>query len=98
MLAFHVVFPLVLLAVFLARAAAIPDHIKDDLPIFALVVLFHLSDIIFALAGGFNGILWLVMLVSLVHFTLLGWIYLSGKRSTSVQESFSLNHDQPMER
>jgi hypothetical protein len=39
-----------------------------------VIVLFHLSDILFTLAGGFHVILWLVLLISLVHFGLLGQI------------------------
>jgi hypothetical protein len=79
MLAFHLVFPAVLLAVFWKGRMKSPITIKSDLPIFAVIVLFHLSDIFFTIAGGFNTILWLVVLVSLVHFTLLGLVYFSGK-------------------
>ena len=53
-----------------------------------MVVLFHLSDILFTIAGGFTSILWLVVLVSLVHFALLGWICFLGKRPGTAQEEF----------
>jgi hypothetical protein len=88
MLAFQLVFPLVLLTVFWRGRLRAPITLKDDLPIFAVVVFFHLSDILFTIAGGFTDILWLVLLVSLVHFVLLGWICLSGKRPTAVQGEF----------
>ena len=88
MLAFHLVFPVVLLAVFWRGRLKSPITLKGDLPIFAVVVLFHLSDILFTIAGGFTAILWLVVLVSLVHFALLGWICLSGKRASSPQKEF----------
>jgi len=81
MLAFHLVFPLVLLAVFWRGRLKSPLTWKSDLPIFAVVVLFHLSDIIFTIAGGFTAILWLVLLISFVHFALLGWICLSGQKA-----------------
>ena len=88
MLAFHLVFPAVLLAVFWRGRLKSPVTLKDDLPIFAVVVLFHLSDILFTIAGGFTSILWLVVLVSLVHFALLGWICFLGKRPGTAQEEF----------
>ena len=88
MLAFHLVFPAVLLAVFWRGRLKSPITWKSDLPIFAVVVLFHISDLVFTIAGGFYGILWLVLLVSLVHFALLGWICLTGKKTSPRQEEF----------
>ena len=77
MLAFHLVFPVVLLAVFWRGMLKSPITLKGDLPIFAAVIIFHVTDILFTITGGFYAILWLVVLVSLVHFLLLGWICLS---------------------
>ena len=88
MLAFHLLFPLVLLLVFWRGRLKFPITLKTDYPIFAVLVLFHLSDILFTIAGGFNTILWLVVLVSLIHFALLGWIILSGKRPAPKQKEF----------
>ena len=79
MLAFHLVFPLVLLAVFWRGRMKAPVTLKDDLPVFAVVGLFHLSDILFTVAGGYYSVLWLVVLASLVHYAILGWICLAGK-------------------
>ena len=53
-----------------------------------MVILFHLSDILFTVTGGFNAVLWLVLLVSGVHFALLGLIYFSGKKVHLVKEEF----------
>ena len=88
MLAFHLVFPAILLVAFWKGRLKSPITWKSDLPIFAVVVLFHISDLVFTIAGGFNNILWLVLLVSLVHFALLGWICLSGKKTNLLQEEF----------
>jgi hypothetical protein len=88
MLAFHLIFPTVLLAVFWRSRMKSPITLKDDLPVFAVVVLFHLSDILFTIAGGFDTILWLVVLVSLVHFLLLGWICVAGKKTGLQKEEF----------
>ena len=86
MLAFHLVFPTVLLVVFWRGRLKSPITWKSDMPIFAVVVLFHISDLVFTIVGGFNTILWLVLLVSLVHFAVLGWICLSGKITSPPQE------------
>jgi hypothetical protein len=83
MLAFHLVFPVVLLAVFWRGRMKSPLTWKGDWPILAVGVLFHLSDILFTLAGGYQEILWLVLLASLIHWTLLGLIYYSGRKAVS---------------
>ncbi len=80
MLGFHLVFPTVLLAVFWRGRMKAPLSLKSDLPVFAVPVVFHLSDILFALAGGFYDILWLVLLVSGAQVALLGCIYYLSRR------------------
>jgi len=80
MLAFHMIFPLLLLAIFWRGRMLSPLSFKQDLPVFLVIGLFHLSDILFTLAGGYSEILWLVLLASAVHWTLLGWIYSSGRK------------------
>ena len=82
MLAFHLVFPTVLLAVFWRGRMKTPLTMQADLPILAVVVLFHLSDILFTIAAGFSTILWLVLLVSCVHFAILGGIWFASKRAS----------------
>jgi hypothetical protein len=88
MLAFHLILPVVLLAVFWRGRMKSSLGLKSDLPIFAVIVLFHLSDILFTIAGGYTTILWLVLLVSGVHFVLLGWIYFAGRKATSPKAVF----------
>jgi hypothetical protein len=80
MLAFHLFFPTVLLAVFWRGRMQAPVSLKDDYAVFAVIVLFHSSDILFTLAGGFTEILWLVLLSSLVHIALFGVIFYAGTR------------------
>jgi hypothetical protein len=88
MLTFHLIFPLVLLAVFWRGRMRSTLILNDDLPVFAVVVLFHLSDIFFTVAGGYTSILWLVLLVSLVHIAILGSIYLAGRAIRVPQKDF----------
>jgi hypothetical protein len=88
MLAFHLILPVVLLAVFWRGRLKSSLTLKRDLPIFAVIVLFHLSDILFTIAGGYTTILWLVLLVSGVHFVLLGWICFAGRKAILQKEVF----------
>jgi hypothetical protein len=88
MLVFHLVFPVILLAVFWRGRMKSPLTVKGDWPIFAVGVLFHLSDILFTIAGGFNTILWLVLLASLAHFVLLGMIFASGNKVSPLKAEF----------
>ena len=80
MLAFHLIFPTLLLAVFWRGRMKAPLTLKGDFPIFIVIVFFHLSDILFTLAGGYTEILWLILLVSFVHCALLGGIYYAGRK------------------
>ncbi|HTX93242.1 MAG TPA: carotenoid biosynthesis protein [Anaerolineales bacterium] len=80
MLAFFLLLPTVLLAGFWRGRMKQPVSFREDLPAFLVIGLFHLSDILFTLAGGYTEILWLILLVSAVHWTLLGWIYFAGRR------------------
>lgn len=88
MLAFHLLFPSFLLAIFWRVRMKSPLTLKGDFPIFAVVVLFHLSDILFTIAGGFRDVLWLILLASVVHFALLGLIYFSSKKVKMLNEEF----------
>jgi hypothetical protein len=80
MLAFHLLFPAILLAVFWRGRMKTPVTLKDDYGVFAVFVLFPLSNILFAIAGGFSEVLWLVMLSSFLLWGLLGLVYFAGKR------------------
>jgi len=88
MLGFHLIFPILLLAVFWRGRMKSPITLKDDFPIFAVIVFFHLSDILFTIAGGFLDVLWLILLTSAVHFILLGLIYCASKRAKAPREAF----------
>ncbi len=83
MLGFHLIFPLVLLAIIWRGRMKSPLSFRGDLPVFIVIGLFHLSDILFTLAGGFTEVLWLVLLTAAVHWTLLGLIYWSGRKVES---------------
>ena len=80
MLAFHLIFPIVLLAVFWRGRMKAPITLKDDYGVFTVFVLYPLSNILFAIAGGFSDVLWLVMLSSLLLWGLMALIYFAGKR------------------
>ena len=92
MLGFHLVFPIILLFVFWRGRMKRPVTLKEDLPVFAVIGLFHLSDILFTLAGGYNEILWLVVLTSVVHWALLGWIYAPGRKVKAPMKEFTFGN------
>jgi hypothetical protein len=78
MLAFHLLFPSALLIIFWRGKMNQPLSLRKDLPVFAVPALLHLCDILCAISGGFSEVLWLVLLASAVHVTLLGWIFMQG--------------------
>ncbi len=80
MLGFHILFPVALLAVFWRGRMKARLSFKADLPLFLTIGLFHLSDILFTLSGGYTEVLWLVLVASLVHWLLLGLIWYAGKK------------------
>jgi len=88
MLGFHLIFPIILLALFWRGRMKYPVTLKEDLPVFAVIGLFHLSDIIFTIAGGYKEILWLVLLSSAVHWLILGLIYAAGRKVKAPREGF----------
>lgn len=88
MLGFHLIFPMLLLFIFWRGRMKYPVTLKEDLPVFAVIGVFHLADILFTLAGGYTEILWLVVLTSVVHWALLGWIYAAGRKVKAPKEAF----------
>jgi hypothetical protein len=88
MLGFHLLLPIVLLVVFWRGRMKYPLRLKEDLPVFVVIGLFHLSDILFTVTGGYNQILWLILLASAIHWALLGWIYLAGRKLKKSKEEF----------
>nr|MDO8113758.1 carotenoid biosynthesis protein [Candidatus Sigynarchaeota archaeon] len=81
MLSFHLAFPTVLLIMFWRGKMNQPISIRQDLPIFAVPVVFHVSDIIFTIAGGFIEVLWLVVLASCLHVALLVIVCVASQRA-----------------
>jgi hypothetical protein len=88
MLGFHLLLPMLLLGIFWRGRMKYPVTLKEDLPIFAVIVLFHLSDILFTIVGGYTEVLWLILLASAVHWVLFGWIYLAGRKVNMPEEGF----------
>ncbi len=91
MFGFHLAFPTALLIVLWKGKMKHPLTFQGDLPIWAVTVLFHLADILGAILGGYNEVIWLVVLSSLAHVALLVLVYLtSQKMSRPVSEPFVL--------
>jgi hypothetical protein len=83
MLAFHLLFPTILLAIFWRGRMKSRLTFKGDWPILAVTVLFHLADVLFTLAYGFYNILWLILLASLVHCALVGLIWARSRTAAA---------------
>jgi hypothetical protein len=96
MLAFHLVFPTVLLAVLWRGRMKHPITLKGDFPVYAVPVLFHCADIYCAIAGGFQEVLWLVLLSSAAHFVLLGLIYYFSRRMGAAREKRAMPEQEPL--
>jgi hypothetical protein len=79
MLAFHLTVPTALL-VFLWRGRMTGRFTVNDLPVFIVPTVLHLSDIVFTLLGGFTEILWIVLLASVAQTALLLYAYLKNRR------------------
>ena len=79
MLAFHLLVPTALL-VFMWRGRMTEHFTANDLPIFVVPTVLHLSDILFTVIGGYTEILWIVLLASFAHSALLLFIYLRGRQ------------------
>jgi hypothetical protein len=88
MLGFHLLSPIILLAVFWRGRMKYPVTVKEDLPVFAVIVLFHLSDILFTIAGGYTEVLWLILLASVLHCALLGLICAAGRKAKMPEKNF----------
>jgi hypothetical protein len=78
MLAFHLLIPTLLL-VFLWRGRTTGRFTIEDLPIFVVPTVLHLSDILFTVIGGFTEILWIVLLASFAQTALLFFAYLNNR-------------------
>ena len=87
MLAFHLLFPTILLIVFWRGRMKTPLSWREDLPLFVVIGGFHLADVLFTLAGGYNEVLWLILLTSVVHCGLLGLIFAAGRKINAPKEA-----------
>lgn len=85
MLAFHLIVPTALL-LFLWRGKMTKKFTVDDLPIFIVPTVLHISDITFTLIGGFSQILWIVLLASALQTAFLLYAYLNNRKK-AVPES-----------
>jgi hypothetical protein len=82
MLAFHLLLPTALL-IFLWRGKMTTRFSMDDLPIFIVPTVLHLSDIVFTIAGGFIEILWIVLLASTLQTAFLVFAWFNNHRPIS---------------
>ena len=78
LLAFHLAVPTALL-VFLWRGRMTTRFTVNDLPVFIVPTVLHLSDILFTLIGGYSEILWIVLLASFAQTALLLFAYLNNR-------------------
>jgi hypothetical protein len=90
MLGFHLIVPTALL-VFLWRGRMTRPFTLDDLPVFIVPTVLHLSDIAFTIAGGFTEILWIVLLASLVQTALLTYAYLNNRQAIPASKHMRSN-------
>lgn len=79
MMVFYLCMAAALLAVFWRGRMLRKLSFKDDLPIFLVFTASHISNIIFALIGGFYEILWLQILAASVQLGLIFLIYMRGR-------------------
>lgn len=79
LLGFHLALPTAFL-IFLWRGKMKAGFSKQDLPVFLIPLVLHLSDVVFTLVGGFSEILWIVILATLIHLGLLVWFLIQGKK------------------
>lgn len=79
MLAFHLIVPAVLL-VFLWRGKMAKLFTINDLPVFVVPTVLHISDILFTFIGGYFEILWIVLLASFAQTALLLYAYLNNRQ------------------
>ena len=79
MLGFHLLIPTAIL-VFIWRGRMTAHFTANDLPIFVVPTILHLSDIYFTVIGGYREILWIVLLAGFAQSALLLLIYLRGRQ------------------
>jgi hypothetical protein len=86
MLAFHLIFPTFLLVFIWRGRMKNPFTPAENWPLFVLPIVFHLADITGTIAGGYSGVLRLVLLSSAIHIFLLACIFFQGTRPSLIRE------------
>ena len=86
MLAFHLLIPTFLL-IFLWRGKMAAPFTQEDLPVFIVPTVLHLSDIVFTIIGGFTEILWIVLLASAIQTALLVFAWLYNRQEFSLDKN-----------
>ncbi len=81
MLAFHLGFPTLLLAVIWRGKMNGSITVRKDIAIYLVPVALHVSDVVFTIVGGFTEVLWLVVLASCLHVALLATVWFSSKHA-----------------
>jgi hypothetical protein len=88
MLAFHLLIPTGLL-IFLWRGRMTSRFTLEDLPIFIVPTVLHLSDIVFTIIGGYTEILWIVLLASILQTSLLTFAWLKNRQAEVESRSWN---------
>lgn len=86
MLAFWLIFPTVLLIVYW-RGKMTGPFTMNDLPIFVFPTVLHLTDITFALLGGFTEILWIALLAGIVQTAFLAFAYFNNRQPVETSKT-----------
>ena len=79
MMGTHLVVATVLLAVFWRGRMLRRLSFREDMPVFVVFITSHVSNVVFALAGGFYQILWLQILAAVVEIGLILFIAARGR-------------------
>ena len=79
MMATHFAVAVMLLAVFWRGRMLRRLSFREDMPVFVVFIVSHVSNIIFALAGGFYGILWLQLLAATVEIGFILFVTVRGR-------------------
>ncbi len=85
MLAFHLLVPTLLL-VFFWRGRMTKKFTAEDLPVFLVPTVLHLSDILFTFIGGYTEIVWIVLLASFAQTAFLAFAYWNNRRLITLPE------------
>jgi hypothetical protein len=79
MCVFYLIFAAALLLLFWRGRMLRKLSFADDAPIFLVFAVIHVSNIIFALIGGYHEILWLQILAGVTQISLILLVYIRGK-------------------